>query len=404
MTVTDGREMDGAADDGDDALAAAVSVAPARGRAWRWLPRLALLALAAGGAVAGARAWRKAHAAVAPAGMRVRLGDVVVKAQATGRIVPRQELFVRPLVSGMLVELAVRPGDVVRRGAVLATVRILADPVALGDARAQVEVARARHARAARELDRARAQSARDLIAAQALDLAVGDEAVARAELTAALGRAQLIARGSAGGSALRSNRVLAPVDGTVLAVPVNVGDYVSETSGFRDGTTVAVVADMGDLLFKGQIEEAYVGQLRLGMPVAIRVGALPAESLRGALQWISPRATIEQAGGAAAGGVQALTASSAGVTRFELWAAVARPPGAVRAGYSASAEVELARVTQVPVIEESALRFDGAAAYAQPCGGGPERPVTVGVSDGVRIQVTGGLSPGDCVRERQAR
>ncbi|MDO9016826.1 MAG: efflux RND transporter periplasmic adaptor subunit [Myxococcales bacterium] len=403
MTVTDGREMDGAADE-DDALAAAVSVAPPRGRAWRWLARLGLLALVVGGAVAGARAWRKAHATVAPTGLRVRLGDVVVKAQATGRIVPRQELFVRPLVSGMLVELAVRPGDVVRRGAVLATVRILADPVALGDARAQVEVARARHARAARELERARAQSARDLIAAQALDLAVGDEAVSRAELTAALGRAQLIARGSAGGSALRSNRVLAPVDGTVLAVPVNVGDYVSETSGFRDGTTVAVVADMGDLLFKGQIEEAYVGQLQLGMPVAIRVGALPAESLRGTLQWISPRATIEQVGGAAAGGVQALTASSAGVTRFELWAAVARPPGAVRAGYSASAEVELARVTQVPVIEESALRFDGTQAYAQPCAGGPERRVTVGVSDGVRIQVTSGLSPGDCVRERQAR
>jgi HlyD family secretion protein len=403
MTVTDGGEMGGAADE-DDALAAAVSVATPRGRAWRWLARVGLLALVVGGAVAGARAWRKAHATVAPTGLRVRLGDVVVKAQATGRIVPRQELFVRPLVSGMLVELAVRPGDVVRRGAVLATVRILADPVALGDARAQVEVARARHARAARELERARAQSARDLIAAQALDLAVGDEAVSRAELTAALGRAQLIARGSAGGSALRSNRVLAPVDGTVLTVPVNVGDYVSETSGFRDGTTVAVVADMGDLLFKGQIEEAYVGQLQLGMPVAIRVGALPAESLRGTLQWISPRATIEQVGGAAAGGVQALTASSAGVTRFELWAAVARPPGAVRAGYSASAEVELARVTQVPIIEESALRFDEGRAYAQPCGGGRERPVTVGVSDGVHIQVTAGLRPGDCVRERQAR
>ena len=135
MTVTDGGEMDGAADDGDDALAAAVSVAPARGRAWRWLRRLGLLAMATGGAVAGTRAWRKAHATVAPTGLRVRLGDVVVKAQATGRIVPRQEIFVRPLVSGMLVELAVRPGDLVRRGAVLATVRILADPVALGDAR-----------------------------------------------------------------------------------------------------------------------------------------------------------------------------------------------------------------------------------------------------------------------------
>ncbi|MDB4930306.1 MAG: family efflux transporter, subunit, partial [Myxococcaceae bacterium] len=263
--------------------------------------------------------------------------------------------------------------------------------------------ARVRHERAVRELGRTRAQAARELVATQALDQAIDDAAVARAELAAATERAQLVARGSGAGGSLRSNRVLAPIDGTVLAVPVNVGDFVSETSGFRDGTTVAVVADMADLLFKGQIEEAYVGQLRLGMPVSIRVGALPAEALHGTLQWISPRATIEQAGGAAGSTVQALTASSAGVTRFELWAVVAHPPGAARAGYSASAEVELARATGVPTVEESALRFDGARAYAQPCTGA-EREVTVGVSDGVRIQVTAGLSPGDCVRERTAR
>jgi HlyD family secretion protein len=389
--------------DEDDALAAAVDLPPARGPWRRWLPRLVALAVLAAGSLAGARAWRRAHASAPPTGLRVRLGDVVVKAQATGRIVPRQEVFVRPLVSGMLVEVRAHPGDLVRRGDLLATVRIVADPVALGDARAQVELARVRHERAVRELGRTRAQAAQSLVAAQALDQAVDDAAVARAELAAATERAQLVARGSGAGGSLRSNRVLAPVDGTVLAVPVNVGDFVSETSGFRDGTTVAVVADMADLLFKGQIEEAYVGQLRLGMPVSIRVGALPAEALHGTLQWISPRATIEQAGGAAGSTVQALTASSAGVTRFELWAAVTHPPGAARAGYSASAEVELARATAVPTVEESALRFEGTRAYAQPCTGA-EREVTVGVSDGVRIQVTAGLNPGDCVRERAAR
>lgn len=390
-----------ASDETTDALTEAV--APPRGGGRRWLWRLALLGAVAAAGVFGTRAWKRAHASAPPSGLRVRLGEVVVKAQATGRIVPRQEVFVRPLVSGMLVEVTAHPGDVVHRGDLLATVRILADPVALGDARAQVELARVRHARAARELARARGQASHDLIAGQALDQAVDDEAVARAELAAATGRAQLIARGTTGGAgaSLRSNRVLAPVDGTVLAVPVNVGDYVSETSGFRDGTTVAVVADMADLLFKGQIEEAYVGQLRLAMPVSIRVGALPAETLHGTLRWISPRAVVEQVTGVVPAGVQALTASSAGVTRFELWAAVTHPPGTVRAGYSASAEVELARVAGVPVIEESALRFEGGRAWALPCGGGREREVAVGVSDGVRIQVTGGLRVGDCVRER---
>lgn len=401
MTADTGETISGA---DDDALAPEVELPAKRGRAVRWVARLLALGLLVAGAVAGQRAWKRSHTPAAPTGLRVRLGDVVVKAQATGRIVPRQEVFVRPLVSGLLVEVAAHPGDVVHRGDLLATVRILADPVALGDAQAQVGLARVRLARASREHARMRAQAARDLVATQALDQAADDEAVARAELTAALSRAQLIARGSGAGSTLRSNRVLSPVDGTVLAVPVNVGDYVSETSGFRDGTTVAVVADMADLLFKGQIEEAYVGQLQLGMPVSIRVGALPAETLRGTLRWISPRAVVEQVNGVVAAGVQALTSSSAGVTRFELWAAVARPPGAVRAGYSASAEVELARATQVPTLAESALRFEGARAWAQPCGGGPEREVTVGVSDGVRIEVRGGLRVGDCVRERESR
>ncbi|MDB4931396.1 MAG: czcB 3, partial [Myxococcaceae bacterium] len=123
--------------DEDDALAAAVDLPPARGPLRRWLPRLVALSIVAAGSLAGARAWRRAHASTPPTGLRVRLGDVVVKAQATGRIVPRQEVFVRPLVSGMLVEVRAHPGDVVHRGDLLATVRIVADPVALGDARAQ---------------------------------------------------------------------------------------------------------------------------------------------------------------------------------------------------------------------------------------------------------------------------
>lgn len=371
----------------------------------RWLWRSLVLAALVAGSVAAVRAYRKSHAPVAPHGLTVRYGDVVQKATATGRIVPRQEIFVRPLVSGMLVALRVRPGDHVHRGDELATVRIVADPVALGDARAQSGLAQVRYDRASRELTRARTMASRELLASQALAQAEDDERVARAELTAARERAQLIAQGSSQPGSLRSNRVLAPIDGTVLAVPVNLGDFVSETSAFRDGTVVAALANMSDLIFKGQIEEAYVGQLRLGMSVAVRVGALSGETLHGALQWISPRATIESGTGVVAvtpGTVPTLTASTAGVTRFELWAALTHAPNTVRAGYSAAAEFELARSTHVLLLEESALKFTDGRAYVQPCAGGREREVGVGVSDGVRIEITRGVREGECVRERE--
>lgn len=390
----------------DNPLVPAAAPPKTRSRVGSWILRAGLLGALVAASVVGVRRYRKAHAPTPPAGLRVRRGDVVQKAQATGRIVPRQEVFVRPLVSGVLAELRVHPGDRVRRGDHLATVRIVADPVTLNDARSQVTLAQVALDRAERERVRAHDMASRELVAAQGLAQAEDDARAARAQLAAARERVALVERGSANAGAARSNRVTATVDGTVLAVPVNVGDFVSETGSFRDGTVIAAVADMTDLLFKGQIEEAYVGQLRLGMGVSVRVGALSGDALRGTLQWISPRATIEAGTGAVTnippGTVQTLSSSTAGVTRFELWAALGAPPGDIRAGYSASAEVELARREHVLLLEESALKFSDGKAFVQMCAGGREREVTVGVSDGVRIEVVSGLVEGDCVRERE--
>jgi len=190
-----------------------------------------------------------------------------------------------------------------------------------------------------------------------------------------------------------------------VLAMPVSVGDFVSDMNAYRDGTTIAVLADMSRLMFKGQIEEAYVGKLRMGMPATVRVGALPDLALEGTLSWVAPRATIETTSGAAGAGqgtsnvITPLTASTQGITRFELWVELKDPPAAMRAGYTASAELTLERRVQVPVVEERALRFDRGKVFARVKRGPSlleEQEVQVGVSDGIKIEIVSGLSAGD--------
>jgi HlyD family secretion protein len=333
----------------------------------------------------------------------VSRGDIVVTTRVTGRIVPREEVFVRSLVAGVLDELKVRPGDIVRRGDHLATVRVIADPVMLSEARAQVTLAEDRVKRAQRELERVRPSNKNLALSGREIALAEDDQRMARAELQFARERLELVAHGAAAARGARSTRVLATIDGTVLAIPVAVGDVIGDTNSYRDGTTLAVIADMTQLLFKGQVEEAYVGKLKLGMPVEVRIGALDGATTSGTLGWIAPRASVDT--GVAQTpqlSVAPLGASTAGVTRYEVWIELAQPPAGVRAGYSAAAEFTLDARKGVITLEERALLFEGENAYVQRVtkpGDSERRPVQLGLSDGVRIEVLSGLEPGDRVR-----
>lgn len=339
----------------------------------------------------------------------VARGNVIARAQATGRIVPREEVMVRPLVAGELVELRVKPGDRIKAGDHIATVRVLADPVTLAEARAQARIAEVRLATANRELARLRTLTAG--VSLSGLELARSEDSahVALAELEAARERMRLIAKGAASGEGARSTRVTATIDGTVLATPSAVGDLVSDSNSYREGTVIAVVADMNQLLFKGQIEEAHVGKLRPGMAAAVRVGALSGTTLPGKLSFIARRATIDQAAsGSSAGGsasssgtIAPLTASTTGVTRFELWVELEHPPEDMRVGFTASAELAIEQSNDVLVLEERALRFQGNAASVrvlEPDGTESERVVKLGLADLANVEIVSGLKQGERV------
>ncbi|HEX5657096.1 MAG TPA: efflux RND transporter periplasmic adaptor subunit [Polyangiales bacterium] len=368
-----------------------------------------LLALLLAGLGLATRQWLTSKPEDPPF-VTVTRGDIAARTLASGRIVPREEVFVRSLVAGVLAELHVQAGDQVKKGQQLALVRVVADPVVLSEAHGRVKLAEEKLARAQRELDRlARIQ---DGVGLSGQELAKAEDALreARTELDSARERELFVKQGANREPGTRSTRIVAPVDGTVLAVPVAVGDVIGDTNSYRDGTTLAVVADMSQLLFKGQLEEAHVGKLKLGMPANVRVGALEGATTPGTLRWIAPRATIESSSGGASASPTAgsnaqqltpLGANSAGITRFELWVALEKPPAEARAGYSATAELTLAERKDAVLVEERALRFSGSEIMANvigPDGSTREKKLEVGISDGLRIEVKSGLAPGERV------
>lgn len=370
-------------------------------------PRYALLVVLLAGAAVAARHWLTASPED-PAFVTATRGDIAARTLASGRIVPREEVFVRSLVAGVLDELYVQPGDVVDKGQELALVRVVADPVQLSEARGKVRLGEEKLARAERELGRL--TRIQDGVGLSAQELARAEDALreARTELDSARERERFVKQGASREPGTRSTRVVAPIAGTVLAIPVAIGDVIGDTNSYRDGTTLAVIADMDKLLFKGQLEEAHVGRLEVGMPALVRIGALEDVLAPGKLVWVAPRATVEAAPNAASATsavsgsgpqLSPLGANSTGITRFELWVELDRAPAHARAGYSATAELTLAERKGALLIEERALRFAGNDVLADvlaPDGSTRERKLQLGVSDGLRVEVVSGLSPGD--------
>ena len=179
-------------------------------------------------------------------------------------------------------------------------------------------------------------------------------------------------------------------IDGIVLDVPVKVGNSVILSNSFNDGTTIATVANMQDLIFRGKIDETEVGRIVTGMPVKIFVGAIQELTLDATLEYIAPKAVEEN-----------------GANLFEIKAAIQLPEGVkIRAGYSANAEIVLERATKTICVPEASLEFAGDSTYVYVLTDTTSskqtferRAVTTGISDGLNIEIKKGLQVGSKVR-----
>ena len=324
------------------------------------------------------------------------LNDVRKTTIITGKIEPRNEVNVKPQISGIITQLLKEPGQLVQQGEVIAKVKVIPDMGQLSSAEARVRLANINLQQARIDYDRLQKLYDKQLVSADEYEKMRQKLHQAKEEVTAAQDALQVVRDGvSKSNASASSTLVRSTISGVILDIPVKVGNSVILSNTFNDGTTIASVANMNDLIFRGNIDETEVGQLVEGMPMKITVGALQDLKFDAALEYVSPKAV-----------------ESNGANQFEIKAAVRVPDasstvkgGTLRSGYSANAEIVLAEVQKALTIPESAIEFSGDSTFVYVLTGSAgakqyvRRPVSTGLSDGVNIEIKKGLTPKDKVR-----
>lgn len=296
----------------------------------------------------------------------------------TGSIEPRDEIEIKPQVSGIIAEINVEPGDQIKEGDIIAKIKIIPDESQLASARNRVNVAQLDAEQKQLEYERTRALYEKKFESREKYEQDLSAYNKAMQELKAAEDNLSIVKEGVSKDNEQQSQTLVrATITGLVLEVPVKVGSSVIQANTMNDGTTIAKVADMSDLIFKGKIDETEVDMLSEGMPMHISIGAISGSNLDAVIEKISPIAVNDN-----------------GTNTFEIKAALEVDSALnLRAGYSANASVVLARAAEALAVPERILEFagDSTFVYVETDSAKHEylrTPVTTGISDGINIQI----------------
>ncbi len=321
----------------------------------------------------------------------------------TGKIEPRNEVNIKPQISGIIAELLKEPGDYVSQGDVIAKVKVIPDMGQLSSAESRVRLADINLKQVETDYARTDDLHRQKLVSDEEYEKSRQQLSQAREEKAAAVDALQVVRDGvSKSNASASSTFIRSTISGIILDIPVKVGNSVINSNTFNDGTTIATVANMKDLIFRGNIDETEVGQLELGVAMKITIGALQDLQFDASLEYISPKAT-----------------ESNGANQFEIKAAVVLPSEdqeahkahgrTLRSGYSANAEITLDEVKQVLTVPESAIEFSGDSTfvYVVKAQDGDKAAyertaVVTGLSDGVNIEIKRGVTTGQKVRGPQ--
>lgn len=313
--------------------------------------------------------------------------DVARSTVLTGKIVPRNEVNIKPQINGIIAEIYKEAGQMVQQGEVIARLTVIPDMNSLSAAQSRVRLSEINLKQAQTNFDREKALYEKNLISAEEYEKTEQALSQAKEEYAASQESLEVIRDGVSSKNATSSSTLIrSTITGLILDIPVKVGNSVIQANTLNDGTTVATVANMNDLIFEGQIDETEVGSLYEGMPLTITIGALKDYTFDADLEYISPKAVENN-----------------GANQFKVKAAVkVDSEHTIRSGYSANAQIDLEKVTNVLTVPESALEFVKEESYVYKKGEDGTYTMTkvqTGLSDGVNIEIKEGLSEGDTVR-----
>lgn len=323
----------------------------------------------------------------------VTIGDIENNTIVAGKISPRDVVSIKPQISGIISELKKNTGSYVRSGEVIAVVKVIPESVSLNSAKARLQTAKVEYDFQKGEYNRQRKLYENKVIAKEEMDKTEAEYEKSRIEYHNSQDNLDIVTSGVSSSVAGYTNtQIKSTINGTILNIPVKVGTSVIQSNTFNDGTTIARVADMNDMIFIGDLDETEIDRVYVGMPLKISVGALEKRKFDAELEYIAPQGEERN-----------------GTILFEIKATVNIPDSIViRAGYSANAEIVLDEVKGVPVIPERAVVKEENETYvyildkALSTGGKNhfiKQPVKLGLSDGVNVEVRSGLTGGETIR-----
>ena len=317
------------------------------------------------------------------------MGTISKSTVVTGKIQPRDEVNVKPQINGIVAELYKEAGQTVQKDEIIAKLKVIPDMNQLSSAQSRVRLSEVNLKQAQINYDREKKLFEQQLVSAESFEKVAQALKQAQEEHSISKETLEIVRDGVSSANKSGSTTLIrSTISGLILDVPVKVGNSVTMSNTFNDGTTIATVANMDDLIFDGNIDETEVGMLHLGLPVRITVGALKDLSFDAALEYIAPKATV-----------------SNGTNLFEIKASVKVPSDVtIRSGYSANAEIVLQEAHDVITLAESAIQWEGDSTFVYVKDGEEwaRRVVTTGLSDGVNIEVKDGIALGDKVRGPQ--
>ena len=315
--------------------------------------------------------------------------DLYKSTIVTGKIEPRDEVLIKPQINGIIAEIYKKAGEQIRKDEVIAKVKVIPEMSSLNSAESSVRMAEINLRQTEKDYQRMKNLYEQKLVSEEEFDKARVTLEQNREELRNREDALNIIREGiSKSNASFSTTLVRSTIDGLILDIPVKVGNSVIMSNTMNDGTTIASVANMHDLLFKGKIDETEVGKIHEGMPVTLTIGALQDQKFQAVLEYISPKAV-----------------ETNGTNQFEIEAALRDSSGTrIRSGYSANAEIILDQALQFIAIPEGCIEFNGDSTFVyilkqEAPQQFERRQVITGVSDGIKIEVKSGLNKNDRIR-----